>query len=228
MTTTKFCFFSVMTCLLLTGCVSSGGGGGWPVQTFPYACTGHSIPFEPMCVSSLGGDGFKYRDEFQACRQGVTAYEDAINTFLRCKRDELKTAFDRSIRDVKKTYNCFVDYFSTHKQGDPSGQCDLVEEPTFHARYEADGIEMYFGIPNCVRKSSTTLYIPKRYYELERCKDDVEAFTGSRFGSFSTRATSAQKQYDTFMQNLRRKAETKLDDAVRQFNCKARGERFCI
>jgi hypothetical protein len=220
----------VASLLVVSACVSNGGGGGmaWPVQSYPYACSGNSIPFEPSCVDNLIDNSFKYRGEFQACRQSVQSFEDAVNTFHRCKSDELKAIFDKLIKKVKSTYNCYVDVISANKKEDPSAICERVEVPRFIASYVADGVEYDFGIPNCVKKSKFTVYVPKGDFGLSFCKEDVEKFVGKGYSVLSYRSKSAQKQYDTYVENLRRKASDKIDEAVRKFNCKARGESVCF
>ena len=228
-------FLLAVVGFLLTGCQASGPNPLHQVQSYSNPCSASSFPREPSCIGILLTYDFDSRTEFQACRQSVSAYERAINTFIGCKSDELKTVFDDKITEVKLTYNCFVDYFSDNERGDPSEKCALVEEPNFFGRHEADGIEMYFGIPSCVRKSKTAFYIPKSDYDLDKCKEDVAVFMGSgsyRLGSRSVSslldgATSAQKQYDAFMSGLQRKGADKRSDAIRKFNCKAQGGRIC-
>lgn len=53
------------------------------------------IPDEPICLMSASFDnGFKYGDQFQACRMDMQYFENAINTHYRCTATKLKNIFD--------------------------------------------------------------------------------------------------------------------------------------
>ena len=106
--------------------------------------------------------------------------------------------------------------------------CPPVDIPQFRGAYVVDGLELYLGVPRCVRKSGEHSLAPKRNYEVSDCKEQVEVFAGTNSYRSSLDATSAQKQYDNYMQNLRRKIDNDVNDAVSKFNCYARNERICI
>lgn len=183
---------------------------------------------EPTCLGSANYDnGFKYRDQFQACRIDMQSFQNAMDEHYRCASSDLKGIFDKLIMQVPKTYNCYVDYFKDKEEGDPSIECPPIDVPRFNGLYVADGLEYDLGVPRCVRKSQGYNFAPNRRYKLDDCKDQVEIFTGSKSYGYSLNAKSAQDQYDTYMSNLRFEIDGKVDDAVRKFNCFARGDRYC-
>lgn len=222
--------FAIFTLLALSGCVTTGGGGGgWPFETYPNACGSFMIPFEPSCLSWADYDGgFKYRGEFAACRQSMSYYTQALDEYYRCSDDKLRAIFDSLLKKVPATYNCYVEYFEEHKEGDPSTKCPPVEVPRFHASHEADGIEIGLGVPRCIAKSSEYNFAPKRKYLLDDCREQVKVFMGKGFLSSSINATSAQEQYDTYLRNLRWVLDQKANEAVAKFNCIAEGNKLCI
>jgi hypothetical protein len=224
-------FVVITSVLLLTGCAGSGsvsGGGGWPIETYPNACETTMIPWEPSCLGIAGYDGFKYRDEFQACRLSMQAYQYALDEHYSCTKRKLTAIFDELLTVVPKTYNCYVEFFSDKSEGDPTSVCTLVEVPKFHHSYEADGLEYDLGVPWCVRKDRASSSAPKREYRLEDCREQVRVFAGENVLGQSLYAKSAQEQFDTYMRNLKRVLEDKADEAVEKFNCMAEGRQFCI
>lgn len=205
---------------ILAGCGTTGGGSSWPVQTYTNVCGLAMIPSEPICLTLAGyGVGFKYRDQFAACRQSISYYISALDEFYRCSDEKLKDIFDDLLKQVSETYNCYVRYFAEYKEGDPSSYCPLVEVPQFFPSYEADGLEINFGVPWCVAKSSNYNFAPKRKYQLDDCREQVEVFLN---------AASAQEQYDTYLRNLRWVLDQKASDAVSKFNCIGEGNKYCF
>ena len=107
-------FFSL---LLFSGCAASGGGS-WPVQTYDYGCY-RGIPNEPVClVVAEVYNGFNSRGEFQVCRQDMSNFANALDTYYNCSERELKTIFDGLVKSVPATYNCYVEFFRERKEGD--------------------------------------------------------------------------------------------------------------
>lgn len=136
--------------------------------------------------------------------------------------------FDELMEAVPKKYNCYVEFFQSTEEGDPSSLCPPLDVPQFHHSYQVDGLEYDLGVPRCIRKSDGYNFAPTRKYQLADCKEQVEIFTGEKSFGYSMNAESAQKQYDTYMQNLRRELDQRIDEAVRKFNCYADGNEFCI
>lgn len=61
-----------------SGSVPTGGSAGWPVETYPHACMLVITPQEPFCIDNAYFDGgFKYRDEFAACRQSLQNFAES-------------------------------------------------------------------------------------------------------------------------------------------------------
>jgi hypothetical protein len=227
--TLNFLGIAVVAIFSLSGCVTGGGGGGgWPLQSYPYACHTGMLPNEPVCLGSANYDnGFKYGSQFQACRTDMQSFRNAMNEHYRCASSELKGMFDKLVKQAPKTYNCYVGYFIDKEKGDPSTQCPPIDVSRFNGSYVVDGLEYDLGVPRCVRKNKGYNFAPNRKYKLDDCKKQVEIFTGKKSYGYSLNAKSAQNQYDTYMSNLRTEIDRKVDDAVRKFNCFARGDRFC-
>ena len=182
------------------------------------------IPDEPICLMSAGIEGgFRYRDQFQACRFDLQSFANALDEHYRCTNQKLKTTLDDLLVSVISTYNCYVRFFADKDRGDPSAQCPPLDVPRFHHSYQVDGLEYDLGVPKCVSG-----YAPTSRYDLSNCNEQVEVFTGDNIFGYSWSAESAQKQYDTYMRNLRFELDRRLDDAVRRFNCHADGNDFCI
>lgn len=219
-------FVVLLSLPLFTGCAVPGGGG-WPVEAYPNACHTGIIPFEPSCLSPLG-DGFEYRGEFQACRESMSNFTRALDTHYDCSERNLKGILGGLLKSVPATYNCYMEYFRERKEGDPSTACPPIDVPRFFQSYEADGLEISLGVPRCVRKNAGHNFAPKRTYELVRCREQVEVFTGMKSKSYRFDAAPAQEQYDTYLRNLRRVLDRKADDAIRKFNCMAEGSRYCL
>ena len=91
-----------------------------------------------------------------------------------------------------------------------------------------DGLEYDLGVPRCVKKSDGYNFAPKEKYQLSRCKEQVEIFTGDEVFGYSMDAKAAQEQYDTYMRNLRDEVERRLNDAISKFNCIADGNSYCM
>lgn len=213
----------------LSGCVTTGGRSGWPVETYPNACGSIIIPFEPTCLSWADYDGgFKYEGQFSACRQSMFYYTGALDEYYRCSDNNLKNIFDELLKKVPTTYNCYVEFFKEREEGDPSAMCPPVKVPRFHASHEADGIEIDLGVPRCIAKSNNYNFAPKRRYQLDDCREQVEVFMGKGILSSSFNATSVQEQYDTYLRNLQWVLDQKANDAVSKFNCIAEGRKYCI
>ena len=220
-----FLFFTIP---FLTGCVASSGALTWPSTTYPYSC--RMMPSEPMCIMS--GDGveeFKYRGQFPACRQSMLNFSNALEDHYQCANTELKNIFDNLLKQVPATYNCYVEYFRDRKEGDPSIDCPPVVIPNYVNSFEADGLEYDFGVPSCIgRHKGYKVYPPKHSFMLDSCKREVEEFTGKGSSSYSFNSKSAQRQFDTFLENLREIINRKSDDAIRKFNCMADRNDFCF
>jgi len=187
------------------------------------------LPHEPTCLFLSDGDmGFKYSRQFQACKQSMLNFVEALDEHYRCSDTKLKSIFDELLISVQDTYNCYVAFFKDHKEGDPSRACPPIDVPQFFSSYEADGLEVHLGVPQCIRKNDVYNSAPKRDYQLEDCREQVEVFTSKTIQSYSSNAASAQDQYDTYLQSLRRVLDQKANAAINKFNCIAEGRRFCM
>lgn len=229
MRTCSAAFAVVLASLLVGGCATSVRTPGWPVTTYDYTCRPGSIPWEPTCLTTASYDGgFKYSDEFQACKQSMFNYTTALEEYYRCSETRLRSVLDGLLVSVPETYNCYEKFFRDIKEGDPSVTCPPVEAVFLHS-YEADGLEINLGVPRCIAKSESYNFAPKRAYRLDDCREQVEVFLGKARTSYSwsSDAHSAQEQYDTYVRNLRYVIDQKRNDAVRKFNCMAEGNTYC-
>ncbi len=215
--------------LFTNSCITTGGNIGWPIETYVNSCDTVMIPFEPTCLSLSNYDGgFKYKRQFYACKQSMLNFTSALDEYYRCSSDKLKGVFDDLLSRVPDTLNCYVNYFKNRDEGDPSLECPPVEVPRFLHSYEADGLEIDFGVPRCIAKSNGYNFAPKMAYQLDNCREQVEVFMGKTFLSRSLNATSAQDQYDTYLRNLKWVLDQKANDAVSKFNCIAEGRKYCF
>lgn len=213
----------------LTGCVTTGRNSGWPIETYVNSCNTTMIPFEPSCLSWSDYDGgFEYKGQFIACKQSMLNFTNALDEYFRCSDEKLKDIFDRLLTSVPATYNCYVSYFNNKKEGDPISECPPVEVPHFYHSYEANGLEINLGVPRCTAKSDGYNFAPKRAYQVDDCREQVEVFMGKASLSHSLNATSAQDQYNTYLRNLRWVLDQKANDAVSKFNCIAEGRKYCM
>jgi len=155
-------------------------------------------------------------------------FTNALDEYYRCEETTLKDIFDKLLISVPATYNCYVEFFKDKDNGDPTSKCPPVDIPRFSPSYETEGIEINLGVPSCIAKNEGYNFAPKRAYQLDDCREQVEVFIGQSILSHSLNAASAQDQYDTYLRNLKWILDQKADDAVNKFNCIAKGHRLCI
>ncbi|RJQ52230.1 MAG: hypothetical protein C4526_08535 [Nitrospiraceae bacterium] len=184
---------------------------------------------EPFCLTWTAYDGgFEYPDQFPVCKQSMLNFTNALDEYYRCEETTLKDIFDKLLISVPATYNCYVEFFKDKDNGDPTSKCPPVDIPRFSPSYETEGIEINLGVPSCIAKNEGYNFAPKRAYQLDDCREQVEVFIGQSILSHSLNAASAQDQYDTYLRNLKWILDQKADDAVNKFNCIAKGHRLCI
>jgi len=222
---------SFMILAMLSGCATKRGGtsgGGWPIETYLYSCRTSMIPSEPSCLTWSDYDGgFKYSGQFNACKQSMHNFTNALDEHYRCSDSKLRGIFDGLLISVPATYRCYSEFFKNRKEGDPSVECPPVEVPQFIHSYQASGLEINLGVPQCVKKNKTYNSAPKRLYQLEACHKQVEVFTGKSWQS-TLSSSSAQNQYDNYLRNLKNILDQKAKDAVSKFNCIAERQKFCF
>lgn len=222
--------FLLSACIILsfvTGCVTSGGGG-WPIETYNFTCNTGMMPTQPVCLTvAVYNSGFKYTEEFHACKESMLNFTNALDTYYQCSDMQLKTIFDKLVKDVPETYNCYVNFFANANTGDSSSGCPPVDVPRFYQSYEAEGIEINLGVPRCIVKSEGYNFAPKSAYQLDDCRQQVDVFIGKSTFFHSLDAASAHNQYYTYLVNLRQIIDRKTEEAVSKFNCLAEGRRYC-
>ncbi len=213
--------------LLLAGCPSAHREP-WPRQSWPDPCQYSSIPFAPICISgTVEDEGFRWSDEFAACRDDVSEYGRILDRFYQCKTHDVAVAFDKLVSASLATAKCYADFFA--EDIDRSAEekplhCSRVDVPrTFLLTVTGiDGVEYGMGVPDCVTASEYDVHVPSKYW-LEGCVDDVLEFadkTPSYSYSYG-RDKSARQQFEEYSNNLREDLEERSRAVVEQFNCLA-------
>jgi len=220
------CFFLSM----LMGC--STFGSDWsPVYTYDYSCSTDIMPELPLCLVVDGyGEGFDSSGEFYACKQSLLNYIDVLNSYYECSERKLRDVFDTLIEEVNTTYYCYETFFKENDGGEGLSQsCPTVKVPHFVPSYEADGLELMPGVPQCIRENENFNFKPRNRDELNGCREQVDVFTGeASILSYTRNAASAQDQYNRYLISLRSVIDHKIRAATNQFNCIAEGRDFCV
>ena len=201
--------------------------GGWQVDTYENSCLNTIAPRQPSCLNYAQAVGFKYQDQFQACRKNMINFTTALDEYYDCADTKLRAIFDDLFKRVPDLFNCYVRFFNDKKEGDPSFFCLPLEAPKFRPHFAAKGLELRFGIPQCLRKIKGYDFAPKESFDLHDCRRQMQIFMGETKQTYSLSAVSAQVQYDTYQQNLRQKLDRSADDAIRKFNCVAERRTNC-
>lgn len=205
-------FLFISTAYLLTSCASVGGRG-WPVESYWDVCDLPRMePMEPMCLSSAQYDGgFKWRDQFQACRQSVNNYVDALHSWEICSIEFVNNRLLDYARRANDTLDCLESSLPEEYSIQPSIlNCSPVD-----ANIDLLQVLNNFKVnPMCIAKKE---FFPRsKGFDLKRCRDEVE-------------------NYIEFMEdNIRRaqidisfESQRKAIDANRIFNCLASRGRNC-
>lgn len=211
--------------LLLSGC-QSVKREPWPRMSWPDPCQYSIIPFEPHCISgSIEDEGFRWSDEFEACRDDVTEFGRVLDRFYRCKVRDLADAFDKVTSQSLATARCYAEFFSEETERsvtDKPLHCPRVEVPnTLRLTVTGiDGVEYNMGVPDCVKASEYDLHVPSMFW-LEGCVDDVLEFADQTPSYSFGGDKSAKEQFDEYAKNLREDLDERNRAVVEQFNCLA-------
>lgn len=221
--------FAILATISLPGCTTNVSGGGWSSKTYSNVCDSFMVPSEPPCLTLAAYEGeFKFEGQFLACRKSMENYTDALDDYFRCAENRLSELFANLTQQVLQTYDCYVLYFENREVGDPRSLCSLVNIPVFDNAHQVTGLEIDFGIPRCVEKSSNYNFAPRNVYQLEDCQNQVDIFIGNSITSRSSNATSARSQYSEYLQNLRIELNKQADDSIKKFNCITEQRQLCF
>lgn len=211
--------------VLLSGCIATSGTRGWPIQTYTQTCEVGMIPFEPHCLFSGSAEGgFRYKDEFSACRQSLTNYTNTLDDFYRCSNDKLTNIFNTLLKQVRETGNCYEDHFKTNGFENNIMNCPQVAVPRFSSPYQTSGLEPRLGVPFCVTENQT----PLNEYFFITCQEKIDIFLDKKIIKSTLGAASAQQQYDYYMKSLKSVLDHKSNSAISKFNCIAQGNKYCM
>ncbi len=197
----------------------------WPRMVWPDPCQYTSIPFTPPCISGMvENEGFRWSDEFTACRDDVAEYGRVLDRFYQCNTQDLAAAFDRVTAASLSTARCYAEFFSEVDRtvAEKPLHCSRVEVPnTLRLTVTGiDGVEYDMGVPDCVRASEYDVHVPSKYW-LEGCVNDVLKFANKTTSHSFGRDKSAKHQFDEYSNNLRENLERRSRAVVDQFNCLA-------
>ena len=187
----------------------------WPVTNYPMLCTADSwlAPFQPSCLNEFNTEeGFKYRDEFHACRVSVQNFLAALEQWRQCRLNQLKQVSKDLAKQVEATLQC-----RRKKDKNYGGVCPLVSASFSDKHFYSLGI--YGGNPpRCV----TSDRVPQasdflRDLKVDRCERESRQFLNGLPATVRRHA-----------ENIDSESRTKADEATRTFNCMAQRERFCM
>jgi hypothetical protein len=212
-----------LTVFALSGCANNSSAPR--VYTDPYAAQVDCrvlpiIPDPPSCLTfaSMSGGGFTSQWAFQDCRRDLVSFEKALNLWASCV-DERAT--DAANLEIKK-YNDYLSCLEANRD-EPRRDCryDRLASSRFIPYISSRGPisnQMPYG-PSCsplLRPGSASM---RAFYDLEiqQC-----ASAGQRFGS------ELARWKDTVVQDAELAARDQLNDAIRKFNCIARGSGPCF
>jgi hypothetical protein len=216
--------------MLISGCAQQYGHSKpitWRVNTYYDVCQHEMMSLEPACIM-LGGEGFKYKGEFSACKESVENYTAAADEYYECKGKKLKGIFNNLIVGSRNVYNCYAEFLEVNEPEALSLKCPAVNVPESKNKdYSVKGLEHKYGIPNCVGGTYRDVHIPKDNFGLLMCKEDVKAFSGSVSELSMHGEKSAQKQYDLYMKNMREFLDENIKNVIDKFNCIAERRGNC-
>lgn len=184
----------------------------WPTQGYATACPIYSIPFEPVCLTSASIDGgFKYSDQFEACRGDMQRFAFALDRWGDCVLEELRTNYNLYLDRSKATLECLATSLPREEFRDSpvAPECPVVEVDIdrFH------NLSSFDVPPLCIGK---TEFFPRNGWRLESCTKDVVEYI-----------QTMKRKIEDASWTVHEKARRAGDDATRKFNCYARRERFC-
>jgi len=200
--------------IAVAACAPGGGRVAWPVESYANACVNSPfMPIRPFCLNELNTEqGFRYREEFAACRLSVENFVEALDRWRRCRVRELAEIALTISKEAVEAIRCLESLTSTETAD--FSQCKLVQTSFSARRIYGSG---FHNPPLCVREESFVPEMAERRWRILTCRYDV--------GRYLKELAEAVEDLD---QRLRRETKDAADDATRIFNCMAKRERFCI
>lgn len=185
----------------------------WPTQSYRVDCPIVFMPTEPICLTSASFEGgFKYGDQFQACRIDLQSFGYALDRWVECVGREWVDGFNRYVDLSKATLLCLSREL-------PEDEFRSAVEPPACPEVEVDidpnhNLTGFTLQPLCLRQAR---FFPKNRWDLERCSTEVVDYLSTMRSSIGSGRTG-----------IHYKAQSASDRAVERFNCYARRERFCF
>lgn len=169
-------------------------------------------------------EGFRWSDEFAACRDDVAEYGRVLERFYQCKTRDLAGAFDKATTESIATAKCYTGFFSEKERtvAEKPMHCSRVKTPnTLRLTVTGiEGVEYDLGVPDCVKATEYDVHVPSKYW-LEGCVNDVLKFAGKTSSYSFGSDKSAKQQFEEYSNNLRENLERRSRAVVDQFNCLA-------
>ena len=206
------CFLCpILYALFLSASPTGGAGRGYPVDTYDNACQYlYTMPDRPFCLSAAKVyGGIKYQDEFEACRQSVSNYVDALDEWYRCVMESLRENYNLYLDQSKNTLSCM----------DNQIPADILERATVDCPEVDVEIDKYNNLishevsPLCVAQKK---FFPDSRFQVESCMKKVMDYLRIMKESISNASWGIRQQVDDA-----------ANEAIRKFNCYAKGESYC-
>jgi hypothetical protein len=169
------------------------------------------MPDRPFCLSAAEVyGGIKYQDEFEACRQSVNNYVNALDEWFRCVMESLRENFNLYLDQSKNTFSCMDNQIPEDILGRATVDCPEVD-------VEIDKYNHLISHevpPLCVAQKR---FFPDSRFELESCMKEVTGYLRTMKDSIESASWGV----------LRQQVDNAADEAVRKFNCYAEGGTYC-
>jgi len=188
---------------------------------------------EPYCLTSFHGNPlYESPWSFEACRQNLINYHAHLDAYQKCTINKLIDIFSELNKNSVDTYNCMNSAAGLK----PYRDCKPVDTEVhkFPAQYSYTGIEVYFGVPSCVRTENIRQLLEDpntsvlASLALIDCKTDVEYFIGkSEKHSWRHDAKNSSEQILHFVRSIQAKIKQKKSETADKFNCLADRRSLC-
>ncbi|WP_242343593.1 hypothetical protein [Anaeromyxobacter terrae] len=133
------------------------------------------MPMEPICHTSASFDGgFKYNDQFAACRIDMQSFAAALDQWCECVIEDLRTNFNVFVDRSRSTLECLNAGASSGRRVEQAAvvQCAEVDVP----------IDRYYNLdardvpPLCIKKQE---FFPRDTWSFDRCQGEVLEYSRS-------------------------------------------------
>lgn len=196
-------------------------GTKWTSSTYPNSCS-WSMPTTPFCIN----DNFKYRGQFNACRQSLLNYKNALYDYADCANRNLASHFNNINQSVISVKKCYDEKYLDNNQ---SSSCNLVKVPREVELYSVESntnniiyrktLDFGANVPACVRAGSSGP-TDKISYETF-CLPSIRNYLNP------SNNESGQQQLNNYMDWLYEEINERLRVTTDAFNCRANRNSYC-